>query len=76
MFRFIGDLNKIDDGEKFESNYRNIYLEDLQLGKDYTDKQVDSFSDLDIKTRDEKFQIDLIDKLNFFLLSECEKKVK
>lgn len=62
MFRFIGDLNKINDGEKFESNYRNIYLEDLQLGKDYTDKQVDSFSDLDIKTRDGKLQIDLFDK--------------
>ena len=33
IFRFIDDLNSINDGGKFESNYSNIYPEELQLGK-------------------------------------------
>ena len=33
VFRFIDDLNSINDGGKFESNYSNIYPEELQLGK-------------------------------------------
>ena len=36
--RFINDLNSINDGGKFESSYSNIYLEELQLGKENTDK--------------------------------------
>ena len=38
IFRFIGDLKSINDGGKFESNYSNIYSEELQLGKENTDK--------------------------------------
>ena len=33
IFRFINDLNSINDGEEFESSYSNIYHEELQLGK-------------------------------------------
>ena len=32
IFRFIDDLNSINDGGKFES-YSNIYPEELRLGK-------------------------------------------
>ena len=33
IFRFIDDLNSINDDGEFESNYSNIYPEELQLGK-------------------------------------------
>ena len=73
IFRFIDDLNTINDGGEFESSYSNIYTE-LQLGKEYTDKHEASFLDLNIKTKDGKFQFGLIDKRNYFLflLSECQ----
>ena len=48
IFRFIDNLNSINDGGEFESNYSNIYLEELQLCKENTDKQA-SFLDLNIK---------------------------
>ena len=38
IFRFIDDLNSINDGGEFESSYSNIYPEELQLGKGNTDK--------------------------------------
>ena len=36
IFRFIDDLNSINDGGEFESNYSNIYPEELQLDKENT----------------------------------------
>ena len=38
IFRFIDDLNSINGGGKFESNYSNIYSWELELGKENTDK--------------------------------------
>ena len=38
MFRFINDLNSINDGGDFESNFSKIYPEELQLCKENTDK--------------------------------------
>ena len=38
IFRFIGDWNSINDGGEFERNYSNMYLKELQLGKENTDK--------------------------------------
>ena len=49
IFRFIDDLNSINDGGEFESNYSNIYPEELQLSKENTDKHEASFLDLNIK---------------------------
>ena len=43
IFRPIDDLNSINDGGKFESNYCNIYPEELQLGKENTDKHEAGF---------------------------------
>ena len=37
IFRFIHDLNSINDGGEFKSNYSNIYPEELQLSKENTD---------------------------------------
>ena len=49
IFRFIDNLNSINDGGEFVCfNYSNIYPEELQLGKENTDKQT-SFLDLNIK---------------------------
>ena len=33
IFRFIDDLNSINDSGEFESSYSNIYPGELQLGK-------------------------------------------
>ena len=54
IFRFIDDLNSINDGGEFESNYSNIYPEELQLGKESTDKHETSFLDLNIKIKDKR----------------------
>ena len=62
IFRFIDDLNSINDGGEFESNYSNIYPEELQLGKENTDKHEASFLDLNIKIKDRKFHFGLFDK--------------
>ena len=70
IFRFIDDLSSINDGNwEFESSYSNIYLEELQLGKENTDKHEASFLDLDIKTNDAKFHFDLVDKRDSFPFS-------
>ena len=69
IFRFIGDLKSINDGGKFESNYSNIYSEELQLGKENTDKHEASFLDLNIKIKDGKFHFGLFDKRDSFPFS-------
>ena len=60
IFRFIGDLNPINDDGEFESNYSNIYSEELQLGKVNTDKHETSFLDLNIKIKDGKFHFGIV----------------
>ena len=54
IFRFIDDLNSINDGGEFKSNYSNIYPEELQLGKESTDKHETSFLDLNFKIKDKR----------------------
>ena len=51
-FRFVGDLNS-----EFETNFRDIYPEELGLGKVNTEEQGDTFSDLEIETRNGNFQV-------------------
>ena len=55
IFRFVNDLNSINDGGKFESSYSNIYPEELHLDKENTDKYEASFWDLSIKIKDGRF---------------------
>ena len=74
IFRFIDDLNSINDGGEFENNFSNICPEELQLNKENTDKNAASFLDLDIKKKDENFVLVsfIKDTGFFFLLSECQ----
>ena len=69
IFRFIHDLNSINDGEEFQSSYSNIYPEVLQLGKENADKNEASFFDLDIKIKTGKFQFGLFVMRNSFPFS-------
>ena len=76
IFRFIGDLNSVNDGGQFESNYSNIYAEESQLGKENTDKHEASFLDLNIKIKDGKFHFGLFDKrgsFSFFIVRMPDK---
>ena len=52
-----------------KSNYSNIYPEELQLGKENTDKHEASFLDLNIKIKDGKFHFGLFDKRDSFPFS-------
>ena len=62
IFRFIDDLNSLNDGGEFVTNYSNIYPEELKLRKENTDKNQASFLDLNIKIKDGKFHFGLFDK--------------
>ena len=66
IFRFIDDLNSINDGGKFESSYCNIYPEESYLGKENTEKHEARFLDLAIKIKDGKFHFGLVDKRDSF----------
>ena len=69
IFRFIDDLNSINDGAEFVSNYSDICPEDLQINKQNTDKHEASFLDLNIKKKDGKFRFCLFDKRDSFPFS-------
>ena len=69
IFRFIVDLNSLNEDGEFESNYSNIYPEELQLGKESTDKHEASFLDLNIKIKDREFHFRLYDKRDSFPFS-------
>ena len=43
IFRFIDDLNAINDGVELEKNYCSVYPEELGLGKENTKKNEASF---------------------------------
>ena len=66
LFRFIDDLNMINDGGKFENNFKDIYSEELQLNKDNFEA---SFLDFQIKIQNGKFIVGLFDKRNNFSFS-------
>jgi len=69
LFRFIDDLNAINDGGLFENNFKNIYPEELELGKENSDNLEASFLDLHICIKDDKFQVGLFDKRDNFPFS-------
>ena len=62
IFKFIGNIHAINDRGEFESNHCNIYPKEWELGKENTDKHEGSLWDLDIKTKDGKFQVDIFNK--------------
>ena len=59
----------INGGAEFESSYSNIYPEEIQLGKENTDKHGASFLDLDNKIKDGKFHFGLFNKKDLFPFS-------
>ena len=69
IFRFIDYLNSINDGGEFESSFSNISPEELQQGKENTDKHETSFLVLYVKTKDGKFKFSLFDKRDSFPFS-------
>ena len=69
VFLFIDDLNAINHAGIFESNSRDIYPEELELRRENGNNAEATFLDLDIKTKINKFQIDLFDKRDSFPFS-------
>ena len=67
IFSFIEDLNSINDSG--ESDYSNIYPEELQLRKENTDKHEASLLDLNIKIKDGMFHFGLFNKRDSFSFS-------
>ena len=59
----------INGGAEFESSYSNIYPEEIQLGKENTDKHGASFWDLDNKIKDGRFHFGLFNKKDLFPFS-------
>ena len=66
IFRFIDDLNAINDAGEFVKHFQDIYLEELELGKENSCNQEASFLDLDLKIKDGRLQVGLFDKGNGF----------
>ena len=69
IFKFIDDSSSINNGGDFESNYSKINPEELQLGKENTDKHEAILLDLNIKINYEKFHFGLFDKTHSFPFS-------
>ena len=65
VFRFVDDLNAINDG----SNFRNICPEESELRRENGNNAEAHFSGLDIKVKNNEFYIGLFGKRDSFLLS-------
>ena len=74
MFKVIDDLNSINNAREFESRYSNIYTEELQLGKENTDKHEASLFGFRYQNKGGKFHFGLFDKRDSFPFpfSECQ----
>ena len=64
-FRFIDDLNAMNDGGLFEQNFKDIYPPELELKKEHGNTNA-SFLDLDITIKDSQFAVKLYDKRDAF----------
>ena len=53
--RLINDLTVLNDGHKFERCFREVYPQELNLQKDSDINTKNSFLDLGIKIRDNRF---------------------
>lgn len=54
----------------------NFYPDELELAKENADKHWTSVLDLDIKIRNEKFQVGLLERLVSFLYCQCVRQIK
>ena len=51
VFRFVDDLNAINDAGIFESNFIGIYLKELELHWENGDNAEATFLDLEVKVK-------------------------
>ena len=66
-FRFIDDLQTINDNGEFSRSYAEIYPEELELKKENEDSNLKaSYLDLDISINGNVFEYELYDKRNAF----------
>ena len=70
----IDDLNSINNSGEFKTNCCVLYPEELELGKENTDKHEATFLDLDFKIKDGEFHVNFSIKNSHFLslLLECQ----
>ena len=66
FWRYIDDLNAVNNDNIFESNIPNIYPSELELKKENDGYLNATFLDLDIKINDKKFSLKLYDKRDDF----------
>ena len=66
-FRFIDDLQTLNDNGEFSRSYAEIYPEELELKKENEDSNLKaSYLDLDISINGNLFEYELYDKRNAF----------
>ena len=61
-YRYIDDLINLNDGNKFEQIFSQIYPSELSLKKENIDNSQATFLDLDIHINNNKFEYKLYDK--------------
>ena len=72
-FRFIEDLCAFNDGGEFEKHYREIYPEEMQLGKENKDTKKASFLDLGISIENKTSRLaGSLDVRPFFWQRNCQ----
>ena len=69
VFRFIDDLNALNDWDEFSKSYKDIYPPELELGKENDDPSNASFLDLDISIENGQFIYSQYDKRDAFPFS-------
>ena len=69
VFRFIDDLNAMNDSGEFAANFRSIYPPELELSKENKSDNRASFLDLDISLNGGTFEVGLFDKRDAFPFS-------
>ena len=62
-------MNAINNAGKYESNFTDIYPEELELCRQNDSNAEATFLDLDIKIKNNKFQIGIFDKRDSVPLS-------
>ena len=64
IFRFIGDLIVINDGNEFENHYNDTYPSELILKKENTSHTETAFLDFNVCINEGQIQTSLYDKRN------------
>ena len=71
VFRFIDELNALNNSGEFEQSFKETYLPELILKKQNASSNERSLLDLFVKIGDNQFSIDLYDKRYDFPISKA-----